>query len=162
MKGETVFCGRCGRTMRMSKISIDTSGSNFKLTLSGIPVYACDNCRSSLHFLERGPSPEDIAATALTALDRLTPSLFGAPIHTPNQCCKCRADLAMSAKLEVGIVQTSERLDKGTHVLVVRYRGPVVACPNCGTVHPVISPVTYHEVFAGIRKDGAIYIKNRL
>ena len=162
MKGETVFCERCGHVMRTSKISIDTSGSNFKLTLSGIPVYACDNCRSSLHFIERGPSPEDVAAAALKALDRLTPSLYGSPLHSPNQCSKCRADLVKSGERKDGIVQTSERLEKSTHVLVVRFHGPVVECPDCGTVHPVLSPVMYHEVFAGIRKDGAIYIKNRL
>jgi len=159
MPKEIIYCGKCGHSLRVSKISLDTRGKEFSLTISGIPVYACDKCGQSLHYHENGPLPEDIVTAVLNALDKLTPSSYGAPVHTPNQCRECRGNLT-NGKVKIAPLQTSEPLRKGIHVLVVGYKGPVVECPTCGIRHPILTPVTCHEINEGVHRDGAIYARN--
>ena len=159
MKQHAITCRDCGKRMRMSKITLDTSGANFRLTIGGIPLFACDKCHLPLHFNDSGPTPDDVIITVLHALDRLTPSSYSAPVHTQNQCRSCKADLGRAGGAKKMILKVTGHLPQGVDNIVVQYTGPVVECPDCGALHPVLTPVTYHEISAGIHRDSAIYVR---
>ncbi len=143
--------------MRQARISIDASGTGFALSISGIPVYACDECRSSLQFADYGETVDAVITAVISVLDRLAPTGYGSPTHTPRQCNRCRENLPREMDGSRAHFADSIPLGPGGVMIGVKYFGNALTCPHCGTRHPYVTPVTFHEIADSIRRAATLY-----
>ncbi len=145
--------------MRQSRAVIDASGPGFALTISGVPVFACDECRTSLHLHETGPGVNDIIAAVMDALDKLGANSLGTPMHVPNQCRKCKTTLPREIDKSRAHFAMSSPMGPGGAIIGIQYYGNALTCPKCGQKHPHLSPVVYHNITDSIYKASAIYMR---
>ena len=158
MDPDFVFCPSCGHRMRQSRISIDASGPGFTVTITGIQVFACDTCRTSLRLIETGPGVHDIATTVMNALDRFTPIGLGSPMTTPCQCRKCKSEMSIQIDEARGYFKGNAPLKPGDVTIGVIYHGDAITCPSCGERHPHLPATTYHELANSIERAASIYL----
>jgi len=152
------MCTGCGQKMRKSSTSLSASGSSYSLAVSGVPVYSCDNCSSSLVLADGHNTVTELTTTIINALDTLAPIGFNVPMGSPRQCRYCRADLPKEIDPNKAHFTASARLEPSGEVIGVEYYGDALSCPKCGRKHPFITGGTCHEIAREIQLAASHYI----
>jgi len=156
---EFKVCSRCGLGLRRATVSLQGSGTGFSLTVSGIPVYACDGCGTSLVFYEEWRTVDEIVTAVIEALDSLAPGSFGSPLHSSRQCVKCKANLPREIDKRKARFTASARMQPDGNLIGIQYQGDSLTCPTCARRYPYITPVTYHEIAQTIRRAASFYLR---
>jgi len=144
--------------MRHSIISLDASGPGFTVTISGIQVFGCDTCRTSLKFLDVGPDAHDIATAVMNALDKLTPIGLGSPMYAACQCRRCKNEMQIEVDSTRSYFNGNTPLRPGDVTIGVMYHGNSITCPSCGQKHPYLPATTYQALADAINRAATPYL----
>jgi hypothetical protein len=144
--------------LRRATVSLQGSGTGFSLTISGIPVYACDGCGTSLVFYDDWRTVDEIVTAVIDALDSLAPAAFGSP-HTSRQCAKCKTNLPREIDKRKARFTANARMQPTGELIGVVFQGDSLTCPTCARRYPCITPATYHEIAQTVRRAASLYAR---
>lgn len=145
--------------MLETRVVLDASGPGFRLTLSGIPVYSCVQCLTSLRLDEHvGPSLTDIAAAAMSGLETVSPIARGEPKDLTFHCRECNTRMPDKADETRAHFMVNAPLRLGGHLVGIEYYGDAVTCPSCKVRHPWLPAILYHNVLDSVTRAASHYL----
>jgi len=152
------MCTGCGQTMKKTSVSLNASGDGYSLTVSGVPVYSCHNCGTSLSLADSTNTVRELVTTIIHALDTLAPIGYDNTMGSPRQCRHCRALLPKERDRSRAHFTASARLEPGREVIGVEYYGDALTCPDCGRRHPCVNSAVCHKISTEIQRAASYYV----
>jgi hypothetical protein len=139
-------------------VELNASGSGYTLTLTGVPVYSCRRCRTSLMIDEFGELGLDsIVVATVNALETLGPEAQGEPRYLSFHCRSCRATLPKVDDPVRSHFRSNAVLGTTGKLIGVDFYGAAFSCPRCHTTHPHLPSPLYHKIKDAVTRAARFY-----